>query len=94
MLSRLSEVRLRISDALTILTPFSASELSQELTGLEALEVQMTRNFEALQLRRENAKFAGTLKGRIFNWGGRLFTIYCIFRVISVSVAAHAMTVN
>jgi hypothetical protein len=45
----------------------------------------MARNFDALKERRENDKFSATLKGKIFNWGGRLFAIYCIFRVISVS---------
>ncbi|KAF7970449.1 hypothetical protein HWV62_23939, partial [Athelia sp. TMB] len=48
------------------------SELSQELKGLEALEIQMARNVEALQEIRDNAKFAGTMKGRVFNWGGQL----------------------
>lgn len=57
----------------------------QELEGLEVLENQMARNFEMLKERRENDRFSGTFKGQIFNWGGRLFAIYCIFRVISVS---------
>lgn len=63
----------------------TASDLSQESKGLEALELQMSRNFEALKERREHDKFSGTLKGKIFNWGGQLFAIYCVFRVISVS---------
>jgi len=63
----------------------SASDLSQELKGLEALEFQMARNFETLKEHREHDKFSGTLKGKIFNWGGQLFAIYCVFRVISVS---------
>ena len=62
-----------------------AADISQEVKGLEALEFQMTRNFDSLRQRRENDKFSGTFKGKIFNWGGRLFAIYCIFRVISVS---------
>jgi hypothetical protein len=62
-----------------------ASDKSQELKGLEALEFQMVRNYEVLKERRENDIFSGTFKGIIFNWGGRLFAIYCVFRVISVS---------
>ncbi|PPQ71403.1 hypothetical protein CVT26_011118 [Gymnopilus dilepis] len=57
--------------------------LAQELRGLEALEYQMSRNLEALRERYEEAKFASTLKGRIFNLIGRVFMVYCIFRVIS-----------
>ncbi|KIM82005.1 hypothetical protein PILCRDRAFT_97557 [Piloderma croceum F 1598] len=60
-----------------------SSDLSQELKGLKAFELQMARNFEALKARREHDKFSGTLKGKIFNWGGQLFAIYCVFRVIS-----------
>ncbi|KZP33174.1 G protein-coupled receptor 89 [Athelia psychrophila] len=66
-----------------VVPTFTTSELSQELQGLEALENNMARNVEALQERRDNAKFAGTLKGRVFNWGGQLFAVYCVFRVIS-----------
>jgi hypothetical protein len=55
----------------------------QELKGLEALEYQMTRNVEALRQQRQKAKFSGTFKGRLLNWFGRVFALYCIFRVIS-----------
>lgn len=57
----------------------------QELKGLEALEYQMARNLEALKHRREYARFSESFKGTLFNWGGRLFAVYCVFRVISVS---------
>lgn len=46
----------------------------------------MARNFEGLKERRENDKFSATLKGKIFNWGGQLFAIYCVLRIISVSI--------
>jgi hypothetical protein len=61
------------------------SSLTQELQGLEALEYQMSKNLEALRQRRDEVKFAGTLKGQVVNLGGRLFAIYCVFRIISVS---------
>ncbi|TFY61413.1 hypothetical protein EVJ58_g4526 [Rhodofomes roseus] len=55
----------------------------QELNGLEALEYEMSRNLEALKERQADAKFSRTIGGRIFNWGGRLFAIYCIFRILN-----------
>ena len=62
------------------------TSVSQELQGLEALEHQMGRNLEALRERRETARFNRTFKGRVFNIMGRIFTVYCIMRVISVRV--------
>jgi len=55
----------------------------QELKGLEALEYQMNRNVNSLRQQRQNARFSGTLKGKLLNWSGRVFALYCIFRVIS-----------
>jgi len=51
----------------------------------------MSRNLEALRQRHEDVKFSGTLKGKLFNYGGRLFAIYCVVRVISVS-SKHIQT--
>ena len=62
-----------------------SSALTQELQGLEALEYQMSKNLEVLRQRRENARFATTLKGRAFAIVGHGFAVYCIFRIISVS---------
>jgi hypothetical protein len=63
-----------------------SSALALELQGLEALEYQMSKGLDVLKERRENARFATTLKGRIFSIMGHGFAIYCIFRIISVSV--------
>jgi hypothetical protein len=60
------------------------SSIAQEITGLEALEYQMARNLEGLRQRRDNAKFSNSVKGRLFGVGGRLFAVYCVFRIISV----------
>jgi len=59
------------------------SSIAQEITGLEALEYQMARNLEGLRQRRDNAKFSNSVKGRLFGVSGRLFAIYCVFRIIS-----------
>ncbi|KAI0772351.1 Abscisic acid G-protein coupled receptor-domain-containing protein [Trametes elegans] len=57
------------------------SAMSQEITGLEALEYEMARNLESLKQRQAHARFSKTLAGRAFNWGGRLFAVYCIYRI-------------
>ncbi|KAI0633056.1 Abscisic acid G-protein coupled receptor-domain-containing protein [Trametes polyzona] len=60
-----------------------ASSMAQEITGLQALEYQMSRNLDALKQRRADAKFARTLAGQLFNWGGRLFAVYCVYRILA-----------
>ncbi|KAJ3516331.1 hypothetical protein NLJ89_g1183 [Agrocybe chaxingu] len=60
-----------------------ADGLTQEIQGLEALEYQMSRNLESLRERREAAKFASTIQGRIFHIVGKVFAVYCVIRVIS-----------
>lgn len=61
-----------------------SSSLAQEITGLRALEYEMSRNVEVLKQRQADAKFNRTLAGQAFNWGGRLFAVYCIYRVLAV----------
>ena len=62
-----------------------SSALGQEIFGLEALEFQMARNLDVLKQRQADAKFSKTFAGRVFNWGGRIFAVYCIYRIFSVS---------
>ncbi|OBZ74302.1 Golgi pH regulator [Grifola frondosa] len=59
------------------------SSVAQEISGLEALEYEMSRNVEALRHRHADAKFSKTLSGKVFNVGGRFFAVYCIYRIIS-----------
>lgn len=61
------------------------SPVTQEIQGLEALEYQMSRNLDTLRERYATAKFAGTFKGWVFNVMGKIFMVYCVIRVISVS---------
>lgn len=58
----------------------------QEISGLEALEYQMSRNLTALREQQKEAYYAQTLRGRLLNYGGFLFAIYCVYRIIVVSV--------
>lgn len=53
---------------------------------MEALEYQMSRNLEVLRQRRERTKFSGTFRGKLYNFGGRLFALYCVARVLSVNL--------
>ncbi|TFK36129.1 hypothetical protein BDQ12DRAFT_756357 [Crucibulum laeve] len=57
--------------------------LSQELSGLKALEHQMSLNLESLRQRRAAALFSHTFKGRIYAIAGRAFAVYCVIRVFS-----------
>ncbi len=56
----------------------------QEISGLEALEYQMARNLQALKDHRAEVKFSKTLSGIAFNWAGRIFAIYCVYRILVV----------
>ncbi|EMD35045.1 hypothetical protein CERSUDRAFT_85781 [Gelatoporia subvermispora B] len=59
---------------------------TQELRGLEALESQMSQNVEVLKQRQAEAKYAKTMSGKLLNWGGRLFAIYCVYRIIITAI--------
>ncbi|KAI8996260.1 Abscisic acid G-protein coupled receptor-domain-containing protein [Trametes punicea] len=60
-----------------------SSSMAQEIAGLEALEYEMARNLESLKQRQADVKFSKTFAGRAFNWGGRLFSLYCIYRIFA-----------
>ena len=61
---------------------------TQELNGLLALEYQMARNLEALRQQQAEIKFSRTVRGKLFNLGGRLFAVYCVYRIVVVSLAS------
>ncbi|RPD63395.1 hypothetical protein L227DRAFT_497439 [Lentinus tigrinus ALCF2SS1-6] len=64
-----------------------ASSLGQELSGLEALEYEMSRKMDVLKQRQADAKFSKTVAGYLFNWGGRVFAVYCVYRILSSIVS-------
>ena len=64
-----------------------SSALVQEIAGLETLEYEMGRSLDALKQRQADAKFAKTVVGRLFTWGGRVFAAYCVYRILSVRLA-------
>ncbi|PAV15856.1 G -coupled receptor 89 [Pyrrhoderma noxium] len=59
------------------------ASIQQEITGLLALEYQMTRNLEALKSAHSKSKYGRTARGRVIRWMGRIFAVYCVFRSIS-----------
>ncbi|PCH43230.1 hypothetical protein WOLCODRAFT_73912 [Wolfiporia cocos MD-104 SS10] len=66
-----------------VVPSFRGDTPMQELAGLETLEYEMSRNLDALRQRHADAQFGRTLFGRLVNWGGRLFAIYCIYRILN-----------
>ncbi|KIJ25365.1 hypothetical protein M422DRAFT_216812 [Sphaerobolus stellatus SS14] len=79
------------------MNPFSSesesSAIQREIQGLEALEYHMSRNLEYMQQRRAESLFAQTLQGKIFLWIGKIFALYCAFRVInSIINIVHPLT--
>ena len=61
-----------------------SSALAQEIAGLKTLEYEMARSLDALKQHQADAKFAKTVAGRLFTWGGRVFAAYCVYRILSV----------
>lgn len=75
-------------------SPLNFADLSsatQELNGLLALEYQMARNLEALRQQRAEVKFSQTIQGKLFNIGGRIFALYCVYRIVVVSDMAQSL---
>ncbi|CAL1698439.1 unnamed protein product [Somion occarium] len=62
------------------------SAASQEINGLMALEYQMSRNLETLRSQQAQVKFSQTIRGKLFNFGGRLFALYCVYRIVVSTV--------
>jgi len=57
--------------------------LAQELQALQVLECDMTLNLENLHELRSAAQYSRTFRGRIIDFGQRIFAIYCMIRVVS-----------
>lgn len=62
------------------------SSIQREIRGLEALEQHMSRDLEYKEQRRLENLYAQTFRGRVWHWIGKLFALYCAFRVINVSM--------
>ncbi len=47
-----------------------SSQLAQEITGRQLLDYEMSRKLDVLKQRQADARFARTVAGSMFNWGG------------------------
>ena len=56
------------------------------MKGLRALEAEMSRNYDDLTRRFHEHAYRRTFRGRVAAVVGRLFAVYCVVRVVSVSV--------
>ena len=55
------------------------------MKGLRALEAEMSRNYDDLTRRFHEHAYRRTFRGRVAAVVGRLFAVYCVVRVVSVS---------
>ncbi|KAH8112124.1 Abscisic acid G-protein coupled receptor-domain-containing protein [Phellopilus nigrolimitatus] len=69
--------------ASTITGSSELTSIQREIAGLLALEYQMDRNLENLKSLHANSRYNRTLQGRVFQWVGRIFALYCVFRTLS-----------
>ncbi|KAF7305571.1 hypothetical protein HMN09_00810300 [Mycena chlorophos] len=69
-----------------VLPSFRGDEDTQVLAGLTALEEQMTMRVEALLQRRQAAAYARTWYGRLGMLVGRVFALYCAFRILLTTI--------
>lgn len=58
--------------------------MRREIAGLEALEYQMDRNVESMKRSWRDAQYFETWQGQALHWAGVAFSIYCVFRTVSV----------
>jgi len=57
--------------------------LTQELQALQVLEHDMTIKLENLRELRSTDEYSRTFKGRIVNFGRKIFAVYCVIRIVS-----------
>ena len=61
------------------------ASLRQEITGLEALEREMSRNLERMKAQQARAAYDRTVGGRIWAGVGVGIGVYCVYRIFVVS---------
>lgn len=62
------------------------ANIKRELEGLQAMEAQVSKSLEAMKIQRRRQRFSQTLRGRIFNAVGFVFALYCVARIVMVSI--------
>lgn len=61
-----------------------SSHLHLELSGVEALERQMTSDLNAMKQRKAYAEYSRTLPGILLNCANWSLSVYCIYRLFMV----------
>ena len=52
-----------------------------EISGLQSLEIQMRRDLVNMRTRKKAIEMSGTVQGKVVQYIGVLFTLYCVLRV-------------
>lgn len=63
-----------------------SKSLQQEIVGLEAVAGAMRDDLDTMRRYQREAAYARTLQGRALLGLGHAFSVYCVFRVVLVSV--------
>ncbi|RXK39301.1 hypothetical protein M231_03380 [Tremella mesenterica] len=59
-----------------------SASVRAELSGLQAMERQVSRSATAMKLRKRTQEFGHTLRGRIYHVLGYIFAVYCAARLL------------
>lgn len=69
----------------SLIYPSGSSQLQLELSGVEALERQMTADLISMKQRKAYAEYSRTIPGMLLNCANWGLSIYCIYRLFMVS---------
>ncbi|EGG09348.1 uncharacterized protein MELLADRAFT_95779 [Melampsora larici-populina 98AG31] len=73
------------SGIMSLLTGTRTSQLQLELSGVEALERQMTADLNSMKQRKAYAEYSRTLPGILLNCANWSLSVYCIYRLFMAS---------
>lgn len=59
-----------------------STQLRTEIDALEMLTGQLSRDVNDVRTQLQRTKFSSTLRGRVVNMFGYIFSLYCIYRVV------------
>ncbi|KAH9819660.1 Abscisic acid G-protein coupled receptor-domain-containing protein [Melampsora americana] len=74
------------SGIMSLLTGTRSSQLQLELSGVEALERQMTADLTSMKQRKAFAEYSRTLPGILLNCANWTLSVYCIYRLFMACV--------
>lgn len=74
------------SGIMSLLTGTRSSQLQLELSGVEALERQMTADLTSMKQRKAYSEYSRTLPGILLNCANWSLSVYCIYRLFMACV--------